>query len=219
MNLNVNIPAINESFYTPNSAKQNEDKIKNFIRPKYGKYIDNVSSLTGVPSVLIEAFVFVESGGNERATSPFAVGLMQVSPATASDVLIKEKGAGRLTNEEAVLVKKYLGNRYSLIENVKPNQKSIGKTFITNSELLKPEFNLLVGSIFLKQLIDEFSSGGQVRLDKVISVYNGGRFSKSNKKIIPFKGTTKELLTQVPKETSNYILKLLGTQGILDTLV
>jgi hypothetical protein len=67
--------------------------------------------------------------------------------------------------------------------------------------------------------VDEFSSNGIIRLDKIIAIYNGGRFSKSGKKIIPFKGSTKELLTQVPKETSDYIKKLAGTNGVLESIV
>jgi len=217
--LNINIPSLSESFYTPIAAKQNEDRIKSVIRPKFGKFINNTSTLTGVPVELIESFIFIESAGNEKAKSPYATGLMQLSPATASDALVKEKGAGRLQAGEAALIKKYLGNRYSFIEKVKPKQTSIGKTFITNDDLLKPEFNILVGCILVKQLMDEFTEDGKLRLDKVIAIYNGGRFSKAGKKVIKFKGNTKELLTQVPKETSQYIVKLLGTQGLLDTIV
>lgn len=219
MNLNIPIPYIDESYYTPVKAKQNEDKIVNLIRPKYGKLISNVSSLTGVPEVLLESFIFIESGGNEKAKSPYAVGLMQLNGATASDAIVKEKGAGRLKDGEAAILKKYLGSRYSNVEKVKPKQTSIGKTFVTNDDLFKPEFNVLVGSILLKQLLDEFSVNGDLRLDKVITIYNGGRYSKAAKKVIQFKGTPSQMLAEVPNETSKYILKLLGTHGILDTIV
>jgi soluble lytic murein transglycosylase-like protein len=218
--LNVKIPEIKESFYNLDSAKLNKDKIVNVIRPKFGKYIQNISEIAGVPSELIDSFIFIESAGNENAQSPYgAIGLMQLNGATASDTLVFEKGAGRLQNEEAEIIKKYLGNRYSLIEKVKPNQKSIGKTFINKNDLLKPELNILIGSILLKQLCDEFTENGKVRLDKVVAIYNGGRYSKSSKKIILFKGSTSELLNLVPKETSAYITKLVGTNGLLDILV
>jgi soluble lytic murein transglycosylase-like protein len=217
--LNINIPAIPDSYYSTTAAKANEGKIKTVIRPKFGAYINNISKLSDVPAELIESFIFIESGGNPNAKSPYATGLMQLSPATASDVLVKEKGADRLRDGEAAILKKYLGTRYSLIEKVKPKQTSLGKTFITNDDLLKPEFNILVGSILLGQLVNEFTENGILRLDKVVTIYNGGRFSKAGKKIIKFQGSTKELLTQVPKESSNYILKLLGTQGLLDTIV
>jgi hypothetical protein len=107
-----------------------------------------------------------------------------------------------------------------MIEGVKPKQTTLGKTFITNNDLLNPEFNILVGTILLGQLISEFTeASGKIRMDKVIVIYNGGRYGKVAKKVIPFKGTTEEMITQVPKETGAYILKLLGDQGLLDTIV
>ncbi len=219
MNLNINIPSISDKFYPDHVVPQIEDKIKNVIRPKYGKYINNISQISGVPVPLIESFIFIESKGDEKAQNPYASGLMQLSKATASDVIVKEKGLGRLDDKEAAILKKYLGNRFSLVEKVKPKQTSLGKTFITNEDLFKPEFNILVGTILLSQLIAEFTEGGKLRLDKVVTIYNGGRYSKAGKKIIAFKGDTKELLTQVPKESSDYIKKLIGKDGLLDIIV
>ena len=217
---NIKIPAINKSFYDTVSAKANQEKIKNVIRPKFGEIIKRMSGYSNVPTELIESFIFIESGGNASAQSPYATGLMQLNGATASDTIVKEKGAGRLSAEEGAILKKYLGSRYTMVEGVKPKQTSLGKTFITNDDLLKPEFNVLVGTMLLKQLMDEFTGAdGKIRMDKVIVIYNGGRFGKVAKKVIPFQGTTEDLIKLVPKETSAYILKLLGTQGILDTMV
>ena len=54
--------------------------------------------------------------------------------------------------------------------------------------------------MLLKQLMDEFTGAdGKIRMDKVIVIYNGGRYGKVAKKVIPFQGTTEELITQVPK--------------------
>jgi soluble lytic murein transglycosylase-like protein len=216
----IKIPAINESFYDAVSAKANHDKIKNEIRPKFGAYINRISSISNVPVPIIESFIFIESGGNPNAQSPYATGLMQVSTATASDALVTEKGAGRLKDEEAAILKKYLGSRYSIIDGVKKGQKSLGKTFITNDDLFNPEFNILVGTILLKQLIDEFTQAdGRIRMDKVVTIYNGGRYGKTAKKIIAFVGSTESLVKEVPTETANYIKKLLGQKGLLDTMV
>lgn len=219
MNLNIKIPAIKDKFYPDHDVPQIESKIKNVIRPKFGKYINNISEISGVPVPLIESFIFIESAGDDKSQSKFATGLMQLNPPTASDAIVKEKGLGRLDDREAVILKKYLGNRFSLVEKVKPKQTSLGKSFVTNEDLLKPEFNILVGTILLGQLINEFTENGTLRLDKVVTIYNGGRYSSAGKKIIKFKGDTKELLTQVPKESSDYIKKLIGTQGLLDIIV
>jgi soluble lytic murein transglycosylase-like protein len=219
MILNVKIPQIQKSFYDSVAANANKQKIDNVIRPKYGRIIDNTANLVGLPPILIESFIFIESGGNEKAQSPYATGLMQLNGATASDALVFEKGADRLTKAESDIVKKYLGSRYSNLDKVKPKQKSIGKTFVTNEDLFKPEFNVLVGSILLKQLVDEFTENGKVRFDKVITIYNSGRYSKASKNVMAFKGSTDELLGIVPKETANYIKKLVGINSVLDVLV
>jgi soluble lytic murein transglycosylase-like protein len=216
----IKIPSINQSYYNKVSSKANQDKIKNEIRPKFGSIIKNISGMSNVPKELIESFIFIESGGNANAQSPYAVGLMQLSPATASDTLVKEKGLGRLSAPETELLKKYLGGRYGLIEGVKPKQTSLGKTFITKKDLFIPEFNILLGTILLKQLMDEFTEpNGKIRMDKVIVIYNGGRYGKIAKKVIASKEGIEEIVKIVPKETSSYILKLLGTEGILDTMV
>jgi len=216
----IKIPSINQSYYDKVSSKSNQDKIKNEIRPKFGNIINSISAMSNVPKEMIEAFIFIESGGNPNAKSPYAVGLMQLSPATASDTLVKEKGLGRLSAPEANLIKKYLGNRYRLIEGVKPNQTSLGKTFITKKDLLIPEFNVLLGTVLLKQLMDEFTEpNGKIRMDKVIVIYNGGRYGNTAKKVIESKEGIEQIIKIVPKETSSYILKLLGTEGILDTMV
>jgi len=219
-NVSIKIPALNQSYYDAVSSKANQDKINNIIKPKYGAIVDNISAITNVPKEIIYAFIFIESGGNEKAKSPYATGLMQLNGATASDLIVKEKGAGRLSEAESNMLKKYLGSRYSLVESVKPKQTSLGKTFITNDDLLKPEFNILLGSLLIGQLISEFTeSDGKIRMDKVVTIYNGGRYGATAKKVIPFQGSTEQLIAIVPKETSAYILKLLGTQGVLDTMV
>jgi soluble lytic murein transglycosylase-like protein len=218
--LNIDVPSVKASFYDSISAKANKEKVVNVIRPNFGKYINNSSAMSNVPSELIESFIFIESGGNPKAESPYAVGLMQVGDATASDCLVKEKGAGRLSAEENAIIKKYLGERYSLIDSVKPKQTTLGKTFITKEDLFKPEFNIFVGTILLKQLMDEFTEpNGKIRMDKVVAIYNGGRYGKLAKKIIAYTGTIEELIKQVPKETSSYIVKLLGNDGLLDSMV
>lgn len=217
--LALKIPEVKDSYYDSVQASANESKIKSIIRPNFGAYINNTAYLVNLPKELIEAFIFIESGGNPNASTKYATGLMQVSTGAASDSLVTEKGAGRLSIQEQNILKRYLGSRFTLLENVKANQKSIGKTFITKDDLLKPEFNILVGSILLKQLVDEFTENGKVRMDKVITIYNGGRFSSASKKVIKHTGSTSQLLSALPKETSAYIVKLLGTNGLLDTLI
>ena len=219
MAIALKIPSINDKFYPDHVVPQIKNKVDNVIRAKYGKMIDNISDLTGLNSEIMESFIFIESAGNEKAQTPYAVGLLQVGTSTASDGLVKEKSSGRLQKGEEEIIKKYIGSRWSNLEKLKPNQKSIGKTFITRDDLFKPEFNLLVGSIILKQLIDEFTENGVPRLDKVVVIYNTGRFARPSKVAIAHKGTTKELINKLPKGQADYIRKLLGVNSLLDIIV
>jgi soluble lytic murein transglycosylase-like protein len=215
--LALKIPSIEEKFYPDYVVPQIKNRVSG-IRSKYGNIINHVADLTGLNSEIIDSFVFIESGGDAKAHTPQAVGLLQVGTSTASDALVFEKSSGRLSSGEEQLVKKYLGKRWSNLENLKPNQKSIGKTFITREDLFNPTFNLLVGSIILKQLTDEYTENGKPRLDKVVVVYNTGRFSKASKTAIAHKGSTQDLVNKLPKGQADYIRKLLGVNGTLDIL-
>lgn len=218
--LKIKIPTIQDSFYNESSRDSIRRKIENVIRSKYGSLISNISKITNVPSELIESFIYIESSGNEKAETPYAVGLMQIAPSTASDAIIKEKSFGRLTKQEADILKRYIPkDTWQIIENVKPKQKSIGKTFITREMLFNPEFNILVGTIILGQLLDEFTEDGIIRLDKLVVIYNRGFFDKVSKQVMAFKGETKDLKKILPQGTYDYIKKLVGVNGVLDILV
>jgi hypothetical protein len=90
--LSIKIPSINQSYYDKTSAKANQEKIVNVIRPKFGSIINTVSSMSNVPSQLIESFIFIESGGNEKAQSPYAVGLSLATATTSAATFIINPG-------------------------------------------------------------------------------------------------------------------------------
>lgn len=215
----IKIPATQKSYYTPAQAEQNLNKIKNVIRPKFGKIIKNISRITLVPESIIEAFIFIESSGDPNVFTPYATGLLQVGNSSASDCLIFEKSTGRMNAEEDAIVRKYLGSRYSNLEKLKPNQKSTGKTFITKNDLLKPEFNLLCGVILLGQLLDSHVDNGVPRLDKIVVIYNRGAYDSVSKKVAKLKGTTDDVIDAIPKGTGEYISKLIGKNSLMDSLV
>src|SRR3990167_8663149 len=120
LKLNILVPSIKKAYYDDTTAQANLKKIETVIRPQFGKIINNISKISNVPTQIIESFIFIESGGDPNAQSPYAVGLMQVSLATASDAIIKEKGAGRLSVAEAEIIKKTLGSRYAIVQAEKP---------------------------------------------------------------------------------------------------
>jgi soluble lytic murein transglycosylase-like protein len=83
---------------------------------------------------------------------------------------------------------------------------------VTTEDLYDPEFNILCGAIYLGILIDRHTENGLLRLDKIVTRYNVGFFTKVKGK------TPEEVMLNSNKETRAYIKKLVGTNGVLDII-
>ena len=241
MAIEVKIPAINQSFYSDSVKKQTKDKLDS-IYLKYKTYIDQAARLTNVDKDMITSLIFIESAGNPDAVSHAgAVGLMQLmitpqSP-TPTDVLVMENLKQRLTEPEKVVLRKQLGSRLDGIlkmkyrnhivlpekpEGIATYTDSKGATvksasWVTKKDLLNPEFNILVGAIYLGLLIDESVESGKLRLDKIIVRYNRGYGANDKGKSLPAT-LLLAMSSNLPKETKEYILKFAGLNGTLDLL-
>lgn len=209
---------IDKAFYKDYEIDQNRKKLED-IYGKYKKDIDKNSELSKIPVSVILSFIFIESAGKENAVSPAnAYGLMQLTIPTAKETLWYEYTKDRLTNSEKEYMKELFGNRYTkLMNHLKLKQPS--KIEITRDDLLNPRINLFLGTLYLGQLIDYFTEGNTIRIDKVIIAYNTGKYSKYTKIAKQEKGGVDSLISKLPKETANYIVKLVGKNGVLDTSI
>lgn len=207
MNLELKIPAVAVSYENANTVIS----IANSIRAKYGSVIDSVAAITTVPNYIILGFIFVESKGDPNAISGKSVGLMQINPDTAIVALIRENINKQLTGEKLELCKQYLGTRLNVILSKKFTWQTAPGA-ITKADLLNPEFNILVASIYLNQLMLKTKEGNVLRLDKVIWLYNRGEFSK-----IPAGGPA-NVYANAGSVTGKYLRMLLGEKGVLDQL-
>ena len=207
------VPAVSDSFYKTADVP----KVKNVLAKighDYSNEIYQAEKLTNVPAPLILAYIFAESGGKKDAASHAgAIGLMQLIPISAASVVLLENKKKRLSEEEKEVIAKYIGevrlNRLLKASNL----SQIKADMITKKDLLNPELNILIGSIFIGLLIDEQTESGKVRLDKVTMRYNKGYFFKP-------KGETEQetlaLAKKMSAETSAYIVKITGKNGLLD---
>jgi len=159
---------------------------------------------------LITAFIFIESGGEERAKNASAYGLMQVTPATVDTIIIKENLARRLAADEIAKLRPVLGAR---LDTLLAKKYLVPEVYTVGNDLYNPAFNILTGTMYLGKLIDEQTTLGQLRLDQVVVRYNRGYFAK-----LPSGATTDKLLENITGVTKDYILKLCGTNGIMDVL-
>lgn len=190
-----------------------KEAIKNMmtkIYKDYGTYIDFASKESNLPKEMIASFIAVESGGNPKAGASGHVtqGLMQWNRNFAKNTLETELSTGRMTKAE------------------KDKLASFGITFdskgktraITNADQLKPELNILIGTMLLGQLVDTDwgTEDGEIKLDRVIAVYNAGAYGDTGKKARSkaYK-TPKDLANAVNTVTRAYINKILGTNGAL----
>lgn len=224
MAIDVKIPAINQSFYSDSEKKQTKDKL-NAIYLKYKSYIDQAARLTNVDKDMITSLIFIESSGDSNAVSNAgAVGLMQLIPAAASDILVMENMKKRLTDGEKSILSRHLGSRFTngimkmkyLGQQVVADGVS-GSVWVTKKDLLNPELNILIGAIYLGLLIDESVEDGKLRLDKIIVRYNIGYFAQKRGTLLP-KSVQLSMLSNLPTETKKYILKFAGINGTLDLL-
>jgi len=193
------------------------DKIVN----NYGKFLKFASENSKIPIEVIASFIAVESGGNATAggSSSVTQGLMQFNRTFARNFLEGELRMGRLSPAEKDKLASY-GVKFD----------ANGKTRdITQADLVKPELNILIGSILLGQYVDSMFDGGkksgvwavdengQLRLDRIIAVYNAGAYGDTGKKArLGNYKTAQELAQNVNSITRSYIAKMLGVNGAMD---
>jgi soluble lytic murein transglycosylase-like protein len=182
----------------------------------WGGYIKKFAKTSNIPEEVIFAFMMVESGGNPEAggTSSATQGLMQFNKnyvsGSANSTLAKEYKEGRLSQVEKDVLKKY-GFTFGTT--------GIPKAF-TQADLIKPELNLLVGTIILGQFIDSSwgtDPDGTIRMDRIIARYNWGPagFERNKLGTAPFN----TVYNNIPAVTKVYIQKILGKNGALDIAI
>jgi soluble lytic murein transglycosylase-like protein len=212
-NFAIKIPATNQSFYTDTDVPQIKAKV-DIIKSKYGAFINNSSDISNVPVNLISSIIFIESGGDQNAISGAgAVGLMQLMVNSGTDILTIERQQRRFSDGEKSTFLRLVGaDKYAKYQKVQ-----MGTMLTTKQDLLDPELNIFIGTIYLGNLIDRYTENGQVRLDKVIVSYNQGYYAYNKGKNLT--GSIDDLVSSLNSETSSYITKLLGQNGVLDTIV
>ena len=198
------------------------------IMKKYGAFIRFASENAKIPSQVIASFIAVESGGNPTAggSSSPTQGLMQWNRTYAQNILETENKMGRLTPEEKSKLASF-GIKFD----------ANGKTrAITQADAVKPELNILIGTILLGQYADSYHDGGkstmvsgvrrkwaiddkdgELRLDRIIAVYNAGAYGDTGSKARTGNyATAKQLADSVNTTTRSYIAKMLGVNGAMD---
>lgn len=191
------------------------------IKKKYGPFLKFASENSKIPAEVLASFIAVESGGNPKAgMNLVTTGLMQWNRNFAANTLEGEKKLGRLTPAEQ---EKLASFGITFDKNGKTRQ-------ITQADQVKPELNILIGSIILGQLADSLFDGGKfqgkwavdnnnkLRLDRMIAVYNAGPYGNIGNLARKGNHATPYDLAQAVNNatTKSYIAKILGKNGAMD---
>jgi soluble lytic murein transglycosylase-like protein len=202
-------------------SRQSIAKMVEKIVTDFGPHLKMASQNSKIPVEVLASFIAVESGGNPTAGgsgSP-TQGLMQWNRQYAKNFLEAEKKKGRMTPEEEAKLNSY-GIKFDTAGNTRT---------ITQADQIKPGLNILIGSILLGQYADSLYDGGKftgkwaiddkgdLRLDRIIAVYNGGAYSDPGKKARTGNyPTASALANNLNVITKSYIAKMLGTNGAMD---
>ena len=188
----------------------------------YGKYFAPISVMTKVPIEMLVSWAFVESNFNPKANTGATSGMMQWDrrEGYADKVLTREFKLGRLSEAEKTLLKKH---------GVKWSKEGVFSP-ITAQQQLDPELNILIGAIYLGQYADSIAQGvqkpefatenGEVRIDRMIPLFNAGENSKDslNAYSKKFKSPLETANNATATVTRDYIHKILGKNGSMDLL-
>jgi len=218
----LNVPQPNLTSPPSWNSRTGLTKVMTAIVDNYGKFIKFASEQSKIPAEVLASFIAVESGGNATAgaSGHITQGLMQWNRTYAKSVLEAENSLGRLTPAEKEKLAVY-GIKFD----------TNGKTrAITNGDQLKPELNILIGSIWLGQHTDGYyeapkkdtknwavDKDGTLRMDRIIALYNAGAYGSIGKKARSgTHASPYELANDVPEPTKSYIKKIYGINGSMD---
>lgn len=205
------IPSTRRSYYTQPQAAAFAEKLT-LLRARYGAMVDRVAGLCSVPAFALFAKMLIENteGNAGIISSAGAVGLLQIKPLSATDMLTIERRARRLSEDENKELKRLVPAKFAALD-----KSQMGNQLITIADLKRPEVNLLIGAIHLSTLIAEHTDNDVIRMDIVGLRYNQGYYYRRSS-LAAFSGTTDELLGTLSGEARDYVIKLCGVNGALE---
>lgn len=204
------IPMTQKGFYDANDRAGILGRIGATFA-KYGQFIDEAAANSAVSLELMKGLQFVENADADPGvvTGSDATGLFQVSPANATDSIVRMRKKRLLSQGEKDVLRAELGaTRYARLMSA-----SLGTAVLTVADLKRPRLNCAVAGIVLSELLNEHGDGHNWRFDELVVRYNRGYYTR-----LPQTNTTDELLTKFSGTTRDYILKLAGKDGTLDLL-
>lgn len=186
---------------------------------KFEEEVSAASNESGVDETIIFSVINIESHFNKNAvSSKGAVGLMQVMPSTAQEMMknLSENAKGYLENKNEVdlneLSQQKAQNDLALggiddvnfkNENANKNAKDVQKSGFFEENLKNPATNIMLGAKYLSYLFERFEN-----LDTVLCAFNAGPNTVKNWLANEEYSSDAKTLSKIPySETKTYIEK------------
>lgn len=205
--------------YSSANVKQGNITTLRGIKNDYGKSIEKWSNAFELGEPMLSSFIAVESSGKMVGkNNAGAIGLTQVTAVLVRESISKFKTITKVDlPTEAV---KSIKSKASFLLSLTPNNQELSSANTSKLEsLLKSDsdFNILMGAIGLRWGLEITKALGKTYLQKGIIAYNQSAYgdisrykNKEVKTITLFKDKG------IPKETRNYLVKILGIDGFLE---
>lgn len=221
--IDIKVPDINRSFVSGNlkySALQTQAANRKMLEDIYKNYRSVITSWGTefeIDDSIITCFIATESGGKNEPPNRFkATGLMQMTPDTVWEILVKwEKMTGsKLSRNAVTFFNKVIPASRTFDPNILPTDTV--RAQITAALQNNIEFNIAIGTANIRWLLEALKDGNVSSINKVMISYNAGYYSTKNK----LKGTISTMAMINDKsfslESRSYLLKMLGVNGFLD---
>lgn len=223
-----NVPDLNRTFvsgninYSKSSTKNGNIAIIKAINSSYSKPIEKWGEVFEIDKEVIISFIATESGGKNTKPNRFlATGLMQVTPNAVAESLPKFRTVtGQPMPIDAV---NYLNTKGSFLMQLK---RDVPLSTTNRSKILSllendSEFNIVVGTIYLRFLLQMFSDANTAFLNKAMIAYNAGAYNAALRSYgkAAVKSDTLVNNRKLPLESRSYVLKMLGVDGFLDLII
>jgi hypothetical protein len=230
MNLSLTIPLHERStdgFRSSDVAahRANADRFKS----RYGDLLEQTCAINNVPESLQLALLMVENeqGKTDSVSSAGAIGLAQIKPMVAADMIYTANRRKLLSDDKKTVLRQTLGVTLDSLLRVADSgefRQAVWQNRM-RSALLEPRFNLMVSGLITGMFVADHGLSGQLRYDYVALRYNQGYYVLSandiNKSLTPlglYTAVGDNLKPTNRREAQAYLIRVCGAYGWLDIL-
>ena len=210
-----------EDYSKNNNRLANLEKLKN-IKKNYGTFVKEWADVFEIGEPVLTSFIAVESSGKMVGKNRAgAIGLTQVTVTAIIEAVTKFKTITResLPVEAVSLIKA----KAPYLLNLTANNQDLSSSNTSKLETLlgkDANFNIMAGAMVLRWNLEITRANELAYVQKGIIAYNQSAYGRISNYKGKFVSTTTLFQDKViPKETRNYLVKVLGKDGYLQLYV